>query len=68
MPNINVRGSFSPVAGSKVRRVYNDQGVILGTITRLDDGKGYRIYRVSDGKTRIKPLLKDAFKSIRRQN
>lgn len=63
-----VRGSFSPINGSKVRRVFNDNGILLGTITKMDDNSGYRVYRITDGKMRVKAYLKDAFKTIRRAN
>lgn len=61
------KGSFSPISGSKVRRVF-EADRFLGTITKLDDGSGYRVFRLKDGKTRIKRYLADAFKSIKRQN
>jgi len=60
-------GNFSPVNGSKVRRMWNEQGEFLGTITKLDQG-GYKVFRAADGKTRIKKLMADAYKSIRRVN
>jgi hypothetical protein len=63
-----VRGSFSPINGSRVRRVFNDSGMFLGTITKLDDNSGYRVFRLKDGKLRTKKYLADAFKSIRREN
>lgn len=68
MANVNkvVRGSFSPVNGSRVRRVFNEAGILLGTITKVQDG--YRVYRITDGKIRVKPYLKEAFKTIRRAN
>lgn len=65
----NTKGHFSPINGSKVRRVFNeDTGMFLGTITKLDDGSGYRIFRLKDGKMRTKRYLVDAFKSLRREN
>lgn len=70
MTTINqARGSFSPINGSKVRRVFNDDtGMFLGTITKLDRNQGYRVFRLKDGKIRTKKLLSDAFKTIRREN
>jgi hypothetical protein len=62
------KGSFSPINGSKVRRVFNEHEMFLGTITKLDDGSGYRVFRLKDGKIRTKRYLADAFKSIRRDN
>lgn len=65
----NTKGHFSPINGSKVRRVFNeDTGMFLGTITKLDDGSGYRIFRLKDSKMRTKKYLADAFKSLRREN
>lgn len=63
-----IKSSFSPINGSKVRRVFNDSGMFLGTITKLDDSSGYRVFRLKDGKLRTKKYLADAFKSIRREN
>lgn len=59
-------GHFSEAAGNTVRRVYTPEGTLLGVIRKLS--KGYKIYRVTDGKERIKPTLAEAFKSIRRSN
>jgi ribosomal 30S subunit maturation factor RimM len=63
-----VKGSFSPINGSKVRRVFSENGILLGTITKMEDNSGYRVYRIKDGKMRVKPYLKDAFKTISRSN
>ena len=68
MANSQVRGSFSPINGSKVRRVFSETGILLGTITKMDDNSGYRVYRITDGKMRVKAYLKDAFKTIKRAN
>lgn len=62
----NVYGKFSDVAGSRVRRVYDEKGNILGIITKTDRGT-YRIVRM-DGKVREKRYLDEAFKSISRAN
>lgn len=62
-----VRGKFSDVAGSRVRRVFDSHGVILGTITKTDDGQ-YRVFRISDGKIRVKKHLEQAFRTIKRAN
>jgi len=61
-----VKGEFSAVNGSKVRIVRDLSGNILGTITKT--AEGYRATRVKDGKVRVKPMLKDAFKTIARAN
>lgn len=63
-----IKSTFSPINGSKVHRVFNDSGMFLGTITKLDDNSGYRVFRLKDGKLRTKKYLADAFKSIRREN
>jgi len=68
MTSANIKSSFSPINGSKVRRVFSDEGMLLGTITKMDDNSGYRVFRLKDGKLRTKKLLADAFKSIRREN
>lgn len=68
MTSANIKSSFSPINGSKVRRVFSDEGMFLGTITKMDDNSGYRVFRLKDGKLRTKRYLSDAFKSIRRQN
>lgn len=69
MANIQIKSSFSPIAGSRVRRVYDERsGLFLGTITKLENSQGYRVFRLRDGKTRTKRYLSDAFKSIKRQN
>lgn len=65
MANANVRGEFSPVAGSTVRRCYDSQGNFLGVIVKQKHG--YRIQR-TDGKSRVKDTLAQAFASIRRSN
>ncbi len=64
----SVKGTFSAINGSTVRIMYSDDGAILGTITKLSDGCGYRVQRFHDGKVRIKKLLSDAYKSVRRKN
>lgn len=61
-----VKGSFSPVNGSKVRRVIDGSGQIIGTITKVDDG--YRVFRFKDSKVKHKKLLADAFKACARAN
>lgn len=63
-----IKSTFSPINGSKVRRVFNDSGMFLGTITKLDDNSGYSVFRLKDGKRRVKKYLADAFKTIRREN
>lgn len=68
MTTTQIKSSFSPVTGSKVRRVFNDSGMFLGTITKLDSNKGYSVFRLKDGKRRTKRYLADAFKTIRREN
>lgn len=60
-----VRGKFSPVAGNNTRRCYDASNNFIGVIVKCREG--YRIQRV-DGKTRIKPTLAQAFRSIARQN
>lgn len=71
MSNITIRGKvivgkFSKVSGSKVREMRLSDGTFLGFIEKLDEG-GYRIIR-KDGKSRVKPLLEDAYRSIARSN
>lgn len=61
-----VTGSFSPTAGSTVRRCFDASGNFLGVIVKAGKGK-YRVQRV-DGKTRLKDSLADAFASVRRAN
>jgi hypothetical protein len=61
-----VTGSFSPTAGSTVRRCYDASGTFLGVIVKAGRGK-YRVQRV-DGKSRLKDSLAAAFASIRRSN
>lgn len=61
-----VTGSFSPTAGSTVRRCFDASGNFLGVIVKAGKGK-YRVQRV-DGKSRIKDSLAEAFASIRRSN
>lgn len=69
MAQVQIKSSFSPIAGSRVRRVYDDNnGSFLGTITKLDNSQGYRVFRLKDGKLRTKRYLSEAFKSIKRQN
>lgn len=63
--NAKVKGSFSPTAGSSVRRCYDAQGNFLGVIVKQKHG--YRVQR-TDGKSRVKDTLAAAFASIRRQN
>lgn len=68
MANANVkavRGQFSPVAGSTVRRCYDPAGNFLGVIVKAKTG--YRVQR-SDGKSRMKSTLAEAFASIKRAN
>lgn len=65
MSNAQVRGEFSPVAGSTVRRCYDLSGNFLGVIVKMK--RGYRVVRV-DGKTREKDTLAAAFASIKRSN
>jgi hypothetical protein len=60
-------GHFSDNAGSSVRRVYTEEGTLLGVIRKLEAG-GYRVYRQLDGKQRDKRTLKEAFQTIRRAN
>lgn len=62
-----VKGKFSEVSGNVVRHVYDSSGNLLGLIRKLEAG-GYRIYRVTDNKTRDKDTLSEAFKTIRRAN
>jgi hypothetical protein len=62
-----VHGKFSDLAGTGVRRVYTEEGTLLGIIRKLSDGS-YKVYRQLDGKERIKPTLKAAFQTIRRAN
>jgi hypothetical protein len=62
-----VYGKYSDVAGTRVRRVFDSRGVILGTITKTDDGQ-YRVFRITDGKIRVKKYLDEAFKTIKRRN
>lgn len=62
-----LKGSFSPTAGSKVRRIYDAYRNPVGTITKNDDG-GYTVYRFKDGKIKRKNTLEDAFKAMARQN
>ena len=69
MTTTQIKSSFSPINGSKVRRVFNDEtGMFLGTITKLENSQGYSVFRLKDGKRRTKRLLSDAFKTIRREN
>lgn len=67
MSNRVVYGNFSETAGSKVRRVYDIAGNLLGTVTKKDTG-GYRVYRLKDGKVKEKKRLDEAYKAIRRAN
>ncbi len=61
-----VKGQFSPTkAGSKVRRMFDENNNFLGVIAKTDEG--YRVVR-KDGKVRVKPKLQDAYKSIARAN
>lgn len=60
-----VTGSFSPTAGSTVRRCFDASGNFLGVIVKAKTG--YRVSRI-DGKTRMKATLAEAFASIRRSN
>lgn len=61
-----VKGNFSDINGSRVRRMYDSNGVFLGLITKMDNGN-YRVTRM-DGKIRIKEYLQDAIKSVARRN
>lgn len=61
----SVKGSFSPVAGNTVRRVYDSSNNFLGIIVKCS--QGYRVQRV-DGKSRVKATLKEAFASVARSN
>jgi len=65
-----VHGKFSEVSGTGVRHVYDAFGNHLGVIVKLDktQGGGYKAIRTRDGKSRVKPLLADAFRTIRRAN
>ena len=63
-----IKSTFSTINPGKVRRVFNDSGLFLGTITKLDNNKGYSVFRLKDGKRRVKRYLADAFKTIRREN
>jgi len=65
MANTQVRGEFSPVAGSTVRRCYDASNNFLGVIVKTKGG--YRIQR-TDGKSRMKATLAEAFASIKRSN
>ena len=60
-----LKGNFSEHAGTKVRRVFTEDGTFLGTITKIEDG--YRVTRV-DGKVREKPRLDQSFRSLARAN
>lgn len=62
-----IKGSFSPIAGSSVRRMYDDAGNFLGLITKLEAG-GYRVQRFPDQKVRVKKTLREAYSSIKRVN
>ena len=66
MSNI-VKGTFSKVNGSKVRMMFDKDGKLIGSITKMENGD-YRIFRLKDGKTRVKQYLADAYKSIARSN
>lgn len=62
-----VKSHFSPVSGSDVRHVFDEDGSrLLGVIIKEGRGK-YRVQRM-DGKVRMKDTLNDAFKTIRRSN
>jgi hypothetical protein len=61
----SVKGSFSPVAGNGTRRVFDASNNFIGIIVKCSEG--YRITRL-DGKTRVKPTLAEAFRSIARSN
>lgn len=60
-----VVGKFSPVAGNNTRRCYDPQGNFLGVIVKTKGG--YRVTR-TDGKSRMKASLAEAFASVRRAN
>lgn len=59
-------GRFSKTSGSKVRDMYDEDGNFLGLISKLEEG-GYRVLR-TDGKTRTKPSLEEAYRSVARAN
>lgn len=61
-----VRGEFSPVAGSAVRRMFDKDDNFIGTVTKCPEG--YRIVRFPDRKTRVKATLAEAYRSIGRVN
>ncbi len=62
-----VTSHFSPVSGTDVRHVFDEEGKkLLGVIIKVGRGK-YRVQRV-DGKMRMKDSLTDAFKTVRRAN
>jgi len=67
MARSNVRGEFSPVAGTGTRRVFNDNGEFIGLIVKRPEG-GYQVRRFSDGKVRNKDTLAAAFATIKRAN
>lgn len=62
-----VHGKFSDLAGTGCRRVYTEEGTLLGIIRKLSNGQ-YRVYRQIDNKIRDKPSLKEAFQTIKRAN
>lgn len=62
-----VKGNFSSVSGSSVRRMFDADGNFVGLITKLESG-GYQVQRFPDHKIRIKPTLAQAYASIARSN
>ena len=62
-----VTSHFSPVSGTDVRHVFDEDGKkLLGVIIKVGRGK-YRVQRI-DGKVREKESLNEAFKTVRRAN
>lgn len=62
----SVKGHFSSVTGSDTRRMFSEDGTFLGLIVKVDGG--YQVRRFQDGKTRVKPTLRQAYASIARSN
>ena len=62
-----IKGTFSKISGSRVRHMYDGNGKLLGTITKLEDGT-YRVFRLKDNKIRDKAYLSEAYKTIARAN
>jgi len=63
-----ITGKFSTVAGSNVRRYFDEEGSFVGLITKLESGEGYRVTRFPDRKERIKKTLQEAKRSLSRAN